>query len=204
MIAHSLGGVVTRAALAELEAAGDRSTLDALGVVVTLGSPHRGADLVTAARLVRATGAGAELLAAAGAAAGLPMRAGDVAIAQLAPGSPLLDELATAPLPSGLRVVSVGARGDLVVPANRTRLDGARNVVVSVAGATGDHDALPGSSAAAREVALAIGGLPPSCERRLDRFADAVTGPVVGFIERMAGAAAAIMAIGLSPTRAPG
>jgi hypothetical protein len=179
VIAHSQGGLAARLALAEL-AASHPEALTHLGVVITLGTPHGGADL---AALVRATGANPFDrfgLDAVQAVAQLPIAPDDVAVGQLAPGSDLLASL-PAP-PTGVMFVSIAARGDLVVPSSRSRLSGATNVIVPGDGPTA-HDQLPGSTAVTREIGLAIAGLGPSCVSAADAVIDAVGGGVVANFE---------------------
>ena len=165
VIAHSQGGLVARWALSGPGAPRSVETL------VTLGTPHQGADMAVAARAARRGPVGAVL------AEGLRrMRPGDgdagpAALRQLVPGSTFLAELARRPPPSGLRITSVAARGDLVVAPSRSRLRGARNVVVSV-GHLHDHAHLPGSAPARREIALAVAGLAPTCRGRADALLD--------------------------------
>ncbi|HET9444501.1 MAG TPA: alpha/beta fold hydrolase, partial [Acidimicrobiales bacterium] len=60
VVAHSQGGLVARAALLHHRPAG-------VATLVTLGTPHRGTDLATAAAGIAATGPGHALLRAAGA-----------------------------------------------------------------------------------------------------------------------------------------
>src|SRR5204862_7046355 len=85
-------------------------------------------------------------------------------------------------LDGGTRVVSIAARGDLVVPPPRTALRGATNVLVPVEGVDA-HDALPAYEAAEREMALALVGLPPGCETWGDIAADIVVGETVDTVE---------------------
>jgi hypothetical protein len=61
-------------------------------------------------------------------------------------------------------------------------VDGATNVVLSVDGLD-DHAALPSTRAAAREVALAMAGLPPTCRSLVDGLVDALVGDVVDNVE---------------------
>ena len=86
------------------------------------------------------------------------------------------------PLPAGPRVVSIGARGDLVVPAPRTRLAGAERTVVPLTGLSA-HDALPGSPEAARELALALRGAPLTCRSLAGRTVDVVVGDGIAALE---------------------
>ena len=181
VIAHSQGGLVTRLALAELTAS-HPDALTRLGVVVTLGTPHGGADLAGLAQAADANPLDQFGLDAVQAVAKLPVSPDDVAVQQLAPGSDLLSEMADTPPPPGLRFVSIAARGDLVVPSTRARLDGATNVIVAVDGLS-DHDQLPGSKAATREIGLAMAGLEPSCESAAEAVVDAVSGRLVSNFE---------------------
>ncbi|MGH9246723.1 MAG: peptidoglycan DD-metalloendopeptidase family protein [Acidimicrobiales bacterium] len=185
LLGHSQGGVVTRLALqglAERSRAGV-DALDHLGVVVTLGSPHQGSDLATLVRLTRAIPGGDVVLEGVQHAVGLPIEADSPAAAQLAEGSDLLDQLAATPLPSDVPVLSIGARGDIVVAAPRTRLAGATNVIVSVGGLVTDHERLPATPAVLREIGLVRARRPPGCEGLLDAVADAVGGAGIGWGE---------------------
>jgi hypothetical protein len=181
VIAHSQGGVVARLALAEL-ASSHPEALTHLGIVVTLGTPHSGADL---AGLVQASDANpfdGPAVDAVRAMSKVPVAADDVAVRQLAPGSDLLTRLAATPTPAGVTVLSIAARGDLVVPSNRAHLDGATNVVVGVDGLTA-HDQLPGSAATTREIGLALAGLGPTCATAADAVIDAVGGGLISNFE---------------------
>ena len=176
IVAHSMGGLVVRAALtvAPPAAAAVPAT------IVTLGTPHEGADLAAVARLSTATVTGRLV------AEGVPALPGGLdpasrSVADLAPGSRVLTRLAAAGPPRPpTRVVAVGARTDLVVPPPTARWPGVPSTTVDVAfhGPT-THGALPGSLAATREVALAVGGAPPTCRSHADALADAAVGLAV-------------------------
>lgn len=174
VIAHSQGGLVARLAVAEL-AASHPEALTHLGIVVTLGTPHHGADLAGLVQAANQNPLDQPGLAAVQAVARLPISPDDVAVQQLAPGSDLLVKLAQTPPPPSVPFVSIAARGDLVVPSTRARLDGATNLIVPVDGLN-DHDRLPASAAATREMALALAGLGPTCENLADAVIDAVSG----------------------------
>ena len=75
------------------------------------------------------------------------------------------------------------------MPAGHTHLAGAHNVIVHVAGALTDHDRLPGSPAAQREMALALAGLPPTCHTLLGTLTDSAASDGIARIEDGAGAA---------------
>jgi hypothetical protein len=173
LFAHSQGGLVVRAALVELARRHPAAWFDHLGVVITLGTPHHGADLATAALALDSTAAGGSLLEVGGWLTGLDPDAPSAS--QLAETSDFIHDLDAQPLPPGVEVRSIAARGDLVVPVPRTVVDGADHVVVPVDGLTA-HDRLPGSPEAAREVALALGGLPPGCLG----FGEALLGHLAG------------------------
>lgn len=178
LIAHSQGGVVTRLALAELERAHARTTLDRIGTVVTLGSPHQGADLAAMVRRINASPTGRAVLRGVRSFALAAIEPSSPAVRQLAPDSTLVRNLKAQRVPAGIRAVSVAARGDVVVPAPRTRLPGAQNITVTVDGFN-DHAELPGSPAAAREIALAVADLPPTCRSMLDSYTGGAVGGLV-------------------------
>jgi hypothetical protein len=205
LLAHSQGGVVARLAMAELERRG--ADVDRLGVVATLGSPHHGADLASAARLIdtRLTGSLAldlgEALLAGGNGDGDRDGDGDggsdgdggrrldtdsPAVRQLAEGSDVVRELDRAGVPEGVDLVSIAARGDAVVASPQSQVDGATNVTVPVTGWHAHRD-LVASDAATAELARALGGEPPGCEDAADVVADVAVGHGLSFAEDAAG-----------------
>ncbi len=197
VIAHSQGGVVARLAITEVvDGAGAAGVAVPVRTVVTLGTPHQGADLATLVSRVADRPGGTAMLEAVQALSGLEIDPGAPALAQLSESSDLMASLGAQPLPAGVEVVSVAARGDVVVPAPRSHLDGATNVVVAVAGLATDHDRLPGAPAAAREVALALAGLAPSCEGLLEALADHIGGAAIGAVEELIGLVPVIGPIG--------
>ena len=172
VVAHSQGGLVSRAALVM---SGEPLPV---ATFVTLGTPHRGASLATAGTLFRSTNIGDAVLDAAGR-LDLGIDPQSTSVRQLSEGSDFVSWLGDHPLPQRTQVVSVAARTDLVVPSPDCRLTGATNIVVTVGGALGAleaHDALPRSAAATREVALAVAGLPPTCESLADALTDVLVG----------------------------
>lgn len=178
--AHSLGGVVTRVALTELASRG--FDLGRLGLVTTLGSPHRGADAATAVAAANGRWLPDRALDAAERGLDTGLDPDAVAIAQLAEGSEFVGGLAEAGVPPGVRLLSVGARGDVVVAAPRTEVAGAANVTVPVTGWSA-HSDLVGSDEATAEVARALADGPPGCESWDDILADVVTGHAVSAVE---------------------
>jgi hypothetical protein len=188
IIAHSQGGIVARQALARESDRGDPA-LPPLNALVLLGTPNQGADLATAGVMVGHTTTGAAGEAAYGL---LRPDQADVtgpAIHQLAETSTLLARLNHTPPPPGLHITSVGARTDPVVPARRTTLKGADNIVVDSGGGVHTHDELPGSSAATREIGLAVHGMRPTCQTLADMVADQVVSEAVTTVEDGVGAA---------------
>lgn len=164
--AHSQGGIVTRLALIELE---KRHLLDRLGVVVTIGTPHGGADLASAAVALSPLGdlvirEGAEMF-------GAHVDPDARSVHQMAEYSELQHDLAEAGVPDGVDFRTVGARGDLVVPAARTTVRDEVGAIVDLAGPSA-HAALPGDPATTRELVLALAGKPTACDSPVDTFLD--------------------------------
>jgi hypothetical protein len=189
VVAHSQGGVVARLALA---GAGEERNLAAeVANLVTLGSPHHGADLATAGAALAGTWRGAAAFGLAEA-AGLPVSGSSSAMAQLSETSAVSASPGGAgggtTLPPGVRFTSVAARGDLVVPMPRTQAPGAATATVSLVGISA-HDDLPGAPATTREIGLAVAGLPPTCRSRADSIADVVVGHSVAGAQDSLGAA---------------
>lgn len=183
--AHSLGGIVTRLALADLHHRG--FDLGRLGVVTTIGSPHGGADAATAV-----AGANTRLtpnlaLDAAEGVLGTGLDPDAVAVGQLAEHSAVVAGLAAHGVPAGVRLVSIAGRGDLVVAAPHTEVAGATNVTVPVAGRSA-HGDLVGSDAATGEMARSLAGQPPGCESWGDAVADVVAGHTISAAEDHIGA----------------
>lgn len=159
LIAHSQGGVVARLALSERSSAGKP-----VAHLVTLGSPHAGADLSTANSLLDATAAGDLAQAGVAHVSGGSIDGDSLAAEQLSETSEVITGLQEEPLPHGTRVTSVVARGDLTVTGLHGSLEGATNVMVPLDGAAA-HAELPGSPLSRREIALALAGLGPSCRQ---------------------------------------
>ncbi|MDQ1402757.1 MAG: hypothetical protein QOG03_1073, partial [Actinomycetota bacterium] len=179
VIAHSQGGLVARAAL-------DRTPPAGLGMVITLASPHRGADLATLGAMIDHTGPGRDVEQA-----GHVLRPGGIdptsaSVRELAESSDFIKHLA--PLPPGLRLLSIGERLDPVVPAPRAEVEGATNVIVRSPLGGNPHSAVTGSPAAQREMARFLAGQAPTCESLVDVVLDAMTGTAITKGEAAAGA----------------
>jgi hypothetical protein len=186
VIAHSQGGIVARLALLELERRHGRGWLDHVGLLATLGTPHGGADLATAARALAGTAAGRDVLLTFEHLFGVDADAESGR--QLSELSGVIQRLDDHPVPAGLRAVSIGARGDPVVPLPRTRLEGAPEVVVPLDGLRA-HDRLPGDRRTTRELALAVAGLPPTCTGWGEAVVDEVVGSAIAEAEDVASGA---------------
>jgi hypothetical protein len=178
--AHSLGGLVTRLALLELEDRG--ADLDRLGLVTTLGTPHRGADLATAIVAANTGLLTNVTLDAASGALDLGLDPDAVVVHQLAAGSDVVHRLWLEGVPSGVHLVSIAARGDLVVAAPRTVVAGATNITVPAAGRDA-HSALVGTDTATAEMSRALAGQPPGCESWSDVVADVLVGQAISALE---------------------
>ena len=185
VFAHSLGGLVVRLALVELDRRG--VDLRRLGVVVTLGSPHEGADLATAVAAANTRVVPNLALDAAEGLLGTGIDPDAPVVGQLAHHSEVVTGLRAGGVPEGVTLVSIAARGDLVVPAPRTRVDGAVEVTVPLAG-SGAHSDLVGSPEATAEMARALAGQPPGCESWDDVVADVVVGHGIVAVEGHVGA----------------
>jgi hypothetical protein len=174
VVAHSQGGVVARLALDE--ASVGHPVPSDVHTLVLLGSPQHGADLAAVAAAGRAARAGAAVEDAIRLTLGVDLDPTSPAAGQLAATSDVVRHLEASPPPPGVAVTSVGAAGDLIVTANRTSVSGpaAFDTIVPLFGPTA-HDRLPGSSAATREIGLAIAGLPPTCRGLAQVTVDLVT-----------------------------
>jgi hypothetical protein len=91
-------------------------------------------------------------------------------------------------MPSDVRTVSIAARGDLVVALPNAVTDDGPTAVVDLAGPAA-HRELPGSRGAARELALAIGGRPPTCASDPAVAAVLLVGEAISWATDAAGAA---------------
>ncbi|MBK9178907.1 MAG: peptidoglycan DD-metalloendopeptidase family protein [Acidimicrobiales bacterium] len=180
VVAHSQGGLVARLALDQVTP-GDPRYPD-VATFVTLGTPHAGAPLATGVQLVDGTWGGRAVLEGAERHPDMNLHREGTSLAQLSEVSAVVRDLAGRPAPAGVRTVSIAARGDLVVPAGSTRLDGAANATVSLVGLHA-HDELPGSPAATREVALAVTGAAPSCRTLGQALADVAVPDLVSEAE---------------------
>lgn len=196
VIAHSQGGVVSRLAIG---GAADRGELpDEVQALVTLGTPHGGADVATAlVALDQLGGFDAELAALAAVVPGAHDPHSPAA-QQLSEVSDLTRTVEATTVPDQVRMVSIAAAGDWVVPSPRTVLDGERHITVELRGVSA-HDELPGSPVATREIALALSGLPPTCVSAGRAASTLVEGEAISLAIDAMGAAGALAGMGWPP-----
>jgi hypothetical protein len=182
--AHSMGGVVTRLALVELE--GRDFPLASLGLVATLGTPHDGADLATAVHAATTTLTGRAGLDVTERLLDAGIDPHAAAVRQLSETSDVVEELGRSGVPEEVRLVSIAARGDMIVPAPRSWVDGARNVMVSETGIDA-HSEMVASNALTRELALALSEMPQRCVGVWDVVGDELIGHGISYIQDLGG-----------------
>lgn len=190
IIAHSQGGLVARTALA-YEYDANHPGRPSIGSLVTIGSPHQGADGATALAMAAHTRAGKLLQQAAHAVRPHGPDPTGISVRQMAETSEFMRRLSRRRLPAQVWATSIGGRDDLIVAGGRTRLAGAHNVVVSAPGLPfAEHSKLPRSHQAQREVGLALARLPPTCQKLFDAVADVVVSTEISLLQDGIGAAA--------------
>lgn len=187
---HSLGGLLTRLAVADV--GGDGGSVD-IGVAVTFGAPNHGVPLAEVVQAFRLTTPGSVLAAVTGIVSSDSLLVSD-AIDDLSP-SGLAGRTRNIGFPPGVHAVSIGGRGDLVVPGTTTGAPGARNVIIGHSIGRSVHSELPGLPEADREVALALGGLSPACESRWNRLADGAVSLGIENLERAVAVGEIVMTV---------
>jgi hypothetical protein len=187
VVAHSQGGVVSRLALEQVPPVPAE-----VRTLVTLGTPHHGANLATALTAAEADPAVDLGLSLADGAGVVPVDPHAPAVGQLAETSPLIDQLNRQLLPPGVHLTSIGASGDLVVPAPRTLVDAVGDSTTVELGGLHAHDDLPGSKEATREIGLAVAGRAPTCRSLGEATRAAITSETIDAFED-AGTAAATL-----------
>ena len=163
VIAHSQGGLVVDWFLTHQY---ERHTgrFPPVTTVVTLSSPHQGAPLAHSIDRFRSAPTTRRVLDALDATHSITHlpRSDSAAVRDLAEGSAFMRDLWAHPLPPHVAFTTVGGTDDVVVPADRIHVPGAREVVVAVAGAH-DHSAIPRDPRALEVVRAALGGGPLPC-----------------------------------------
>lgn len=194
VIAHSQGGVVARLAV-ERSGAEDRLP-EEVDTLVTVSSPQQGAPLATGVVALGDSPGGSAALSQihdAGVADDLDNRL--PAISELAETSSIVEELHQRPIPDGVRFVTIGGSGDLVVPGTAA-LDPAADASVILPTEVGKeaHGTLPSSPAATRELGLAIAGMGATCQSFGEASKTFLTAESIRYGESVIGAGAAVAA----------
>lgn len=178
VIAHSQGGVIASIYLQGMASGwgGDQPRVEHL---VTLATPHQGApmaDLPDALDGTLTGGFAVDALSEWSRGGGSVPDPRSPAVAQLQPGSSLMNWLGREDVVYGTRVLTMTMPHDLVVPADRAGLEGARNHVLPPNGLWA-HSSIVGSEVA-REVTHAfLRDARPVCHGVWDS-----AGPMVGKI----------------------
>jgi pimeloyl-ACP methyl ester carboxylesterase len=192
LVGHSQGGVVARLAV---ERSGAENRLPSeVETLVTVSSPQQGAPLATGVVALGDTPGGAAALSqvrAAGMADELDNRM--PALTDLAETSATMDELHSRPMASGVRFVTIGGSGDLVVPGSSAG-DPAADASIILPTPIGKeaHGSLPSTPAATREIGLAVAGMGPTCQSFGVALSGVLTAETIRYGETLASANAAI------------
>ena len=192
VVGHSQGGVVARLAVERSSA--ENQLPSEVQTLVTVSSPQQGAPLATGVVALGDTPGGAAALSqlrAAGVAENLDNRL--PALADLAETSATMDELHTRQVPRGVRFVTIGGSGDLVVPGS-TAGDSAADASIILPTPMGKeaHSSLPSTPAAKREIGLAVARMGPTCQTFVVAVSGFLTAETVRYGETIASATAAI------------
>ena len=165
LVGHSQGGVVIDVFLSRYYDSTD-PTLPPLGNVVTLSSPHEGAPLATTGATIRGNELGRVVLddLIGDRLPGIPPP-DSVAIRQLSETSATIEDLFPRGLPEHIDFVTIGATGDVVVPATNISVEGATETAVTVESGNpfGAHSAIVTDPGALRAVRSALEGRAPPC-----------------------------------------
>lgn len=183
LVAHSLGGVVTSTAIEILDR---RGRSDLLGTVMTVGTPHQGADLAT---IGSAAAGGLPTVNAV-----LPQN-GEI---RNAPSVIQLSEVGThslnppGPPPPGVNVVAVAGALDPVVAAPAAIWDSATNVLVATSNPLSAHGDLPAAPEVQEAFLLARSGFAPACIGLAEVIVNSAAGVVTAAAEDLVTVAAGI------------
>ena len=187
LIAHSQGGIVARTYLA-LEASAWHAGSPAIDHLVTFASPHEGAPLAAAGRDLERGWLGSVLLDAASwwARKGGPMPDPHApSVAQLAPGSQLMDQIKGEAALFGTRVLTLAIANDVVVPADKAGWAPYPSDVVGPSGLNG-HEAVV-TAPAARAIAQGfLRDASSACRDGWDLWGPRI-GRGIGLVERAVG-----------------
>jgi hypothetical protein len=177
LLAHSQGGVVVEAFLAEVYRPDDPS-YPPLGTAVVMSSPLGGDTAATSAAGIRRTSAGRAALALADGALsrlGSPFPESSAAsVRDLDKNSAFMTALRSADLPSVVQLTAIGAANDLVVPATDASRPGAQNATVTPR-TLNAHGAIVTDALALRDTRAALEDRPLPCRS----LAAIMTGEIV-------------------------
>ncbi len=186
IMGHSLGGLIT-------ENVATRPDVGALAHVVLFGAPVHGAELAGISVAINDNpvgGAGVDQIADH---TGLP-HVSSAVIRDLVPESSFISSLEWAiasPQNPHPPTVSIASASDAVVPAYRSHVDGARNVIEPLLSMSA-HGELPGTSEALIETSRALNEQPASCQSFSQAVVvDTFTPVLVGGTENVVGVAVA-------------
>ena len=189
LIAHSQGGLVARTYLKQVTSSWD-ARLPRVEHLLTFASPHTGASLAEGLRDVGSSALTGPMLLDA--ASDWAQREGPLpdphapAVAQLTPGSDLLEALGREDVTFGTRVLALGIPDDLMVTADRARYPGKTSRIVPPHLRGWAHAGIL-ESAAARALAHSfLRGAPDACPGRWDVWGPRL-GKVLGWGESKAG-----------------
>jgi hypothetical protein len=166
VIGHSQGGVIARAALQQVAPTDPRYAT--VANLITIGAPHHGADVATAADWLSTSNTGAVTMFATGQVT--PIDGTAPAVAQLSETSSFIRGLDEGRLAPDLRFTSIASSGDLVVPAVHSAVGDAVNALVPDEPGASVHGDLPASDGVRREIGLALAGMGPTCRRVTGAF----------------------------------
>ena len=166
VVAHSQGGLVSRAAVSNMELFGHPPLTSPVASLVTLSSPHQGAELADLLNGLKPSLSGQAVLALAGQLRPLNIDPTRQTIVDLDPDSAFIAKLHDADIPEDTALTSVGGDGDPTVtsPSTRTGVEGAHHTLLHVPGIGKDHDALPALATTTTEIALAQARMGPVCQ----------------------------------------
>ncbi|MEX2099859.1 MAG: peptidoglycan DD-metalloendopeptidase family protein, partial [Acidimicrobiia bacterium] len=164
LVGHSQGGIVIDVFLSKYYDPTD-PTLPPLGNVITLSSPHEGAPLATTGEKIRGNPVGKVVLDdLVGDRFDAVPPPNSVAVGQLSEDSGTIKDLFPRGIPEHIDFTTIGATGDIVVPATNISVPGATETAVSVGGnPLGEHSAIVSDPGALRAVRAALEGRAPPC-----------------------------------------
>ncbi len=176
---HSLGGLLVRHSLAEI----DLSEVP-VDTAVTFSAPHQGAASAELIEVIELTTPGQ--LVGGALKIVWPEHILVAPVGEDVSKTGFAGDTAGIGFPPEVHAVTIGARADMIVPATDAWAPGADHVVVGGSYPVGAHGDIVGWAETDREVKLALAGLPPACEGALGRMLDAVVPRSIEYGEHVA------------------